>query len=370
MPAGSIQALTSLLAFVMALALLDQWRERRRPFQLVWAAGMLFYGIASGCEAIGATSGWNELLYRTWYLTGAMWTAGWLGLGTTFLLSRTRFGYTFAVCLLLAGVFTLLTQKKFDYPGAGSAPTLYLIGAVILALAVAVETYFQNDRWPALAGAAVIGTTILSIVLMATTTIAAPGYALDPATGAPTGELFPGTIRLLTPFMNITGGFALALGALFSAYVFMPKKRVLAYSLDETAPGDQYLFSLLISIVAIVVTCLASLPRAIRALCPGRLHSRVPATILIAVGGFLASGGDALNRFGVTNYFEVGKFLAVLFLFAGFLVSIEAFREIRIPFTSVVLRRARHEPEGAMPPPEDASPAPVAAAGGPADASG
>ena len=29
MPAGSIQALTSLLAFVMALALLDQWRERR-----------------------------------------------------------------------------------------------------------------------------------------------------------------------------------------------------------------------------------------------------------------------------------------------------------------------------------------------------
>jgi len=370
MPAGSIQALTSLLAFVMALALLDQWRERRRPFQLVWAAGMLFYGIASGCEAIGATSGWNELLYRTWYLTGAMWTAGWLGLGTTFLLSRTRFGYTFAVCLLLAGVFTLLTQKKFDYPGAGGAPILYLIGAVVLAVAVAVETYFQNDRWPALAGAAVIGTTILSIVLMATTTLAAPGYALDPATGAPTGELFPGTIRLLTPFMNITGGFALALGALFSAYVFMPKKRVFAYSLDETAPGDQYLFNLLISIVAIVVNFVASLPRAIRALFAGKLHSRVPATILIAIGGFLASGGDALNRFGVTNYFEVGKFLAVLFLFAGFLVSIEAFREIRIPFTSVVLRRSRHEPEGATPPPEEAPPAPVAAAGGPADASG
>jgi hypothetical protein len=234
-----------------------------------------------------------------------MWTAGWLGRGTTFLLSRTRFGYTFAVCLLLAGVFTLLTQKKFDYPGAGSAPILYLIGAVVLAVAVAVETYFQNNRWPALAGAAVIGTTILSIVLMATTTLAAPGYALDPATGAPTGELFPGTIRLLTPFMNITGGFALALGALFTAYVFMPKKRVLAYSLDETAPGDQYLFNLLISIVAIVVNFVASLPRAIRALFAGKLHSRVPATILIAIGGFLASGGDALNRFGVTNYFEV-----------------------------------------------------------------
>jgi hypothetical protein len=73
----------------------------------------------------------------------------------------------------------------------------------------------------------------------------------------------------------------------------------------------------------------------------------VPATILIAIGGFLASGGDTLNRFGVTSVFEIGKFLALLFLLAGFLVSIEAFREIRIPFTSVVLRRARHEPAGA-----------------------
>jgi hypothetical protein len=37
----------------------------------------------------------------------------------------------------------------------------------------------------------------------------------------------------------------------------------------------------------------------------------------------------------------------VLFLFAGFLVSIEAFREIRVPFTTIVLRRARREPDGA-----------------------
>src|SRR5689334_24357976 len=146
---------------------------------------MLFYGIASACEALGYGLGWNEALYRTWYLTGATWTAGWLGLGTTFLLSRTRFGYTFAVSLLLAGVFTLLTQRKFDYPGAGSAPILYLIGAVVLAAAVAIETYFQNERWPRLAAAAVVGASLLALVLMATTPIAAPGYALDPVTLAP-----------------------------------------------------------------------------------------------------------------------------------------------------------------------------------------
>ena len=343
MPTAMLPALTSVLALGFAIALLDQWRDRRHGFQLIWAIGMLFYGIASGCEAVAAASGWNETLYRTWYLSGAVWTAGWLGLGTAFLLGRTRFGYTFALCLVLAGVFTLLTQRKFNYPESGSAPILYLIGALVLAVAVAIETYFQNERWPVLAAAAVIGATGLSLVLMLTVRLAAPGYALDPATGVPTGELFPGTIRLLTPFLNITGGLALAFGALFSAYMFMPKRRVLAYSLDPNQPGDHFLFNLLISPVAIVVNFIASLPGAVRALIAGQLHSRVPATILIAIGGFLASGGDALNRFGVTNYFQVGKFLALLFILVGFLISIEAFREIRIPFTTVVLRGARHE---------------------------
>ncbi len=343
MPTPWLPGATSILALVFAVALFDQWRERRQGFQLIWAIGMAFFGIASGCEAIAAAGGWNEALYRTWYLTGAVWTAGWLGLGTAFLLGRTRFGYTFALCLLLAGVFTLLTQRKFNYPGAGSAPVLYLIGALILAAAVAIETYFQNERWPMLAAGAVIGATALALVLMLTVTLPPPGYVADPATGVPTGELFPGTIRLLTPFLNITGGLALAFGALFSAYVFMPKRRVLAYSLDPNQPGDQFLFNLLISPIAIIVNFVASVPGAVRALLAGRLHSRVPATILIAAGGFLASGGDALNRFGVTNYFQVGKFLALVLILVGFLISIEAFREIRIPFTSVVLRSARRE---------------------------
>lgn len=342
-----LPTITSALALVLAAGLFDQWRERRQAFQLIWAAGMLFYGVASLCEALGYGLGWNEAFYKTWYLTGAVWTAGWLGLGTMFLLRRTRFGYTFALCLVLAGVFTLLTQRKFNYEGAGSAPVLYLIAALVLAAAVAIETYFENDRWPVLAAVAVVGATLLSLVLMITTVLPAPGFTVSEATGVPTGDLFPGTIRLLTPFMNITGGLALALGALFSAYVFMPKRRLLPYSLNPDQPGDQFLFNLLISVVAIPVNFVASLPGAVRALVTGRLHSRVPATILIAIGGFLASGGDTLNRFGVTSVFEIGKFLAVLCLLAGFLVSIEAFREIRVPFTGVVLRRGRREAAGA-----------------------
>jgi hypothetical protein len=342
-PTIVLPALTSLLALVFSLALFDQWLERRGGFQLIWGFGMLFFGIGSGCEALGAAFGWNEALYRTWYLTGAVWTAGWLGLGTAYLLGRTRFGYSFALCLFLAGLFTFLVRNQPQYQGAGSLPLLYFIAAGLLALAVAVETYFQNDRWPMLAVGAVLGASVLSLFLMATTTLPAPGFRLDEATGVPVAGLFPPQLRLLTPFMNITGAFALVLGALFSAYVFMPKKRVLPYSLDPNQPGDEFLFNLLIAPVAIVVNLVVSVPGAIRALVDGRIHSRVPATILIAAGGIVAGTGDTLSRFGITGFFQSGKFLGVLFLFAGFLVSIEVFRQIRVPFTDFHLGAPRHE---------------------------
>jgi hypothetical protein len=69
----------------------------------------------------------------------------------------------------------------------------------------------------------------------------------------------------------------------------------------------------------------------------------VPATILIAIGAFIPTLTDSLNRFGSTELFQLGKFLGVVFLFAGFLVSVEVFREIRIPFTSIRLSTSRRD---------------------------
>ena len=49
-----LPALTSLLAFLFAVMLLDQWLERRQGFQAVWCFGMLCYGLGAGAEAIAA----------------------------------------------------------------------------------------------------------------------------------------------------------------------------------------------------------------------------------------------------------------------------------------------------------------------------
>lgn len=331
--------LSSVLALAFAAMVGDQWIRRRQPYQLVWTIGLVWFGIAAGTEFLGGAFGWNEPLYRTWYLVGAVWVAGWLGLGTAYLLAKTRFGYAFAASILLAGLFTFLTDQRYHYPGSGAAPLVYfLIGLAIASAAVAL-TVFRDERWAHVAGLTVVAGTVVSAVMMATVQLPAPGFAVDPATGVPTGDLFPGYLRLLTPFFNISGAFLLVLGALYSAYIFMPKRRVIRYSLDPSQGLARFAASLLIAPVAIVVNLLASLPGAIVALFAGRLSSRVPATILIAVGGLIPAITDGLNRFGTTSAFLVGQLLGITFLFVGFLASIEVFSDIRLPFTRIVLVR-------------------------------
>lgn len=342
-PNVALPLASSALSLVFFALLIDQWRERRRPHQLIWAIGMLWYALSAGTEFLGGAVGWSEPLYRVWYLIGAVWVAGWLGLGTVYLLGRTRFGYSFALSLGLAGLFTFLSWRRYDYQDSGSAPFIYLAVALVLAFVVVVLTWRRDARWVHVAGAVVLIGTVVSAAMMASVTLPAPGWAVDSSTGIPTGELFPGYLRLLTPFFNVTGAYALTFGAIYSTYVFMPKRRLIRYSLRREQSPPTFLANLLIAPVAVAVNLVASLPGAFVALVSGGLHSRVPATILIALGGLIPAITSGANRFGTTSAFFVGELLGVTFLFIGFLVSIEVFGDFRVPFTRHVLRSRRSE---------------------------
>jgi hypothetical protein len=328
--------LSSTLSFVFALFLFDQWLERRRSYQLIWTIGMAWYGISAGTEFWGGAFGWSEPLYRLWYLIGAFYVAAWLGLGTMFLLSRTRFGYGAAISVLGAAPIMLASQARHNYTDTGLLPVIAFGIAVAGGILIAIETYRATGRWARIGAILIVGGSLAVIPLVAFAPVAAPGYALD-ALGIPVADNLPGSVRLLTPLFNITGGFALALGALYSTYVFMPKRRVIRYELRRDRGVPRFVATLLLAAVAITVNLVASIPGTIAALFRGRLHSRVPATILLAIGGFVPSLTSGLSRFGVTQTFFLGEFLGVVFLFAGFLVSIEVFREFRIPFTRKVL---------------------------------
>src|SRR4029077_6071668 len=104
------------VSLVFAGLVLDQWWQRRRSFQLVWGIGLAWYAVSTGTEFIGSAFGWNEALFRAWYLTGAFLVPAYLGVGTLYLLNKTRFGYFVAASVVIGGLFSLAATAR--YPGS------------------------------------------------------------------------------------------------------------------------------------------------------------------------------------------------------------------------------------------------------------
>jgi len=301
---------SSVLSFIFAGLVFDQWWQRRHAFQLVWTIGLLCYGISTGAEFLGGAFGWSEPTYRAWYLFGAFLVPAYLGAGTLYLLNKTRFGYFVAASVVLGGLFSLAATAK--YPGSAVGGYTALTLALITGAAIATATAIRRELQAHVAMACLVGGTLVVATLVMTAHLSG-GY-VDPATHAPVAAAFPGYLRVSSVPFNAGGGLALVFGALYSAYIYMPKKRVLAARF---------------AVVAIAVNFVASLPGAASSLFAGRLNSRVPATILIAIGAFIPGLTSSLNRFGITWVTFLGEFLGVVLIFAGFLVSEEVFAKLR-----------------------------------------
>lgn len=117
-------AMTAALGFVYVALLIAQWLKRRKPHQLMWAVGFLFYAIAAVFEAVSEYSGgWNETVYRI-YIVLAASLVGFLGNGTLYLIVKKRiWGDAYlAVNLALLAVFlygTFTTQLVTENLVAG-----------------------------------------------------------------------------------------------------------------------------------------------------------------------------------------------------------------------------------------------------------
>ncbi|HEY5730766.1 MAG TPA: hypothetical protein VIS72_11990, partial [Anaerolineales bacterium] len=78
---------SSIISFVFAFIVLKRYAERKNTYLVVWGIGLIFYGIGGFCEFYYGSFGWNALVFRLWYLFGAILVAAWLGQGTVYLLA-------------------------------------------------------------------------------------------------------------------------------------------------------------------------------------------------------------------------------------------------------------------------------------------
>lgn len=82
-----IPYLSTIVTFAFVVAVYNRYRQRGGIHLLLWAVGLLLYGLGTLSEVILSLT-FNVIVLKIWYLTGAMLTAAWLGMGTVHLLIR------------------------------------------------------------------------------------------------------------------------------------------------------------------------------------------------------------------------------------------------------------------------------------------
>ena len=152
--------LSTIVSLVFAGALLAQYVRRRKPYQVVWSIGFIWYGASTFAEVLWGLRVRDELIYRLWYLIGVYFVASYLGMATIYLLAQRRVAHVTMALLAL-----------------GSLIAAYLLFTAPVNLAA-----LQGGRLA--------------------------------------GDALPNYVRLLTPLFNTFGAAALVLGAAYSAWVF------------------------------------------------------------------------------------------------------------------------------------------------------
>jgi hypothetical protein len=72
----------ALVALRLAGMLAARWRQRRLPQFALWSAGLATYALGAASIAWGAAAGWNDGVFRAYYLFGGLLTAALLGAGS------------------------------------------------------------------------------------------------------------------------------------------------------------------------------------------------------------------------------------------------------------------------------------------------
>jgi len=160
--------LSSAISFVFAAMVFRRYWWRRKTHLLLWGIGLAMYCLGGLGEALYSAFGWNELIFRLWYLFGAMLAAAYLGQGTVYLLASRRVANVLMVILLLGSIY-----GAFRIAGAELEPSLMIAGEL-------------------------------------------SGHAI----------VTPG-VRILTPFFNTYGLITLVGGALYSAWIFWRRRMLL-----------------------------------------------------------------------------------------------------------------------------------------------
>ncbi len=117
-PVHFIPIATTIFAVIFAAMVYRRYQQKRGLHLLWWAGGILIYGVGTLTEAMTTLLGWQEWIFRAWYISGALMGGAPLAQGTVYLLMKRKTADRLTIALVAtiatAAVFALLTPIRYD----------------------------------------------------------------------------------------------------------------------------------------------------------------------------------------------------------------------------------------------------------------
>lgn len=126
-----IPIITTCLTIVFAPIVFKRWQKRKpAPHLFWWALGIAMYGVGTLTESVTTLFGWNEVVFRSWYISGALLGGAPLAQGTVYLMfertTANRMTAVLAAFILVAATAVILSPID-----ASLVETHRLTGAVM-----------------------------------------------------------------------------------------------------------------------------------------------------------------------------------------------------------------------------------------------
>jgi hypothetical protein len=162
-----IPVVTTILAIPFALEIFRRWRAFPERLHLLWwAIGIGTYGAGTFTEAWTTLFGWNPVVFKAWYITGALLGGAPLAQGTVYLMLKRKSAHLLttalvvyvvvaSACVILAPVdYSLveahrLTGRVFGWPWVRLFSPIVNLYAVIFLIGGAILSAVRYSHDPA-----------------------------------------------------------------------------------------------------------------------------------------------------------------------------------------------------------------------------
>jgi hypothetical protein len=102
---AALAAAATLISVAFALSTGERWHRNRRRHEAAWTISLVMFAAGSAALWLGASIGWDEWIFKSFYLFGAILNVPFLALGTVELLAGPAHGRRWTAIVSLLGAF-------------------------------------------------------------------------------------------------------------------------------------------------------------------------------------------------------------------------------------------------------------------------